>query len=193
MRIVLTYTFLPCSMTTSDLSSLLTDPFSSSSSPSSQYIVEWDTVSTFNSGSSGQPLGVASVNAYTVACTGCVSAITFPYNTATTPTATITYTGNSNTVLMLRAGVRVVIVTTDDHLPYTFVVADVQATTSSFTVQVGPLIFPSFPIPYTLHLSSQSDPTNPPSQPPSSPLITTPFFFHPSMHSFHPTTVGRSA
>ena len=100
-----------------------------------QYVVEWDTVSTFNSGSSGQPLGIASVNAYTVACTGCVSAITFAYNAATLPIATIIYTGNSNTVLMLRAGVRVVVVTTDDHLPSTFEVADVQATTTSFTVQ----------------------------------------------------------
>ena len=112
--------------------------------------MEWDTVSTFNSGSSGQPLGAASINAYTVACTGCVTAITFPYNTATTPTATITYTGNSNAVLMLRAGVRVVVVTTDDHLPYTFEVADVQATTSSFTVQVTRPFHPTLPTDHTL-------------------------------------------
>jgi len=95
------------------------------------YRVEWDTVSTFNSGPSGQALGGASVPAYTTVCDACVSKISFLYNTAS-PVVTVDYTGSADTVRQLQTGARVVIVTTDDHLPYSFVVADASASTTSF-------------------------------------------------------------
>jgi hypothetical protein len=104
-----------------------------------QYVVQWDTVSTFNSGLSGQALGAATVNAYSVLCKECVSSVVWVYTDAV-PTVTVTYavTGSESVGdirRQLRAGARVVIVTTDDHLPYTFTVADSQATTTSFRLQ----------------------------------------------------------
>ena len=110
--------------------------------------VEWDTVSTFNrcegglghastptaathapstrppppllphgSGPSGQALGGASVPALTTLCTACVREIAFQYNNAQ-PVVTVHYNGSADTVRQLQTGARVVVVTTDDHLPY---------------------------------------------------------------------------
>ena len=99
-----------------------------------QYLVQWDTVSTFNSGSSGQPLGAATVDAYSELCKACVQSIVWSYTDAT-PTVTVTYTGTLNNQRQLRAGARVVIVTTDDSLPYTFTVADSASSQTTFRVQ----------------------------------------------------------
>ena len=98
------------------------------------YNLEWDTVSTFDSGSSGSSLGSAEVPAYSYICQACVSDIEFSYDEAS-PVVTVHYSGSSDTVRQLQAGARVVIITTDDNLPYTFVVGATQPTSSVFTLE----------------------------------------------------------
>jgi len=102
----------------------------------SNFVVEWDLKSTFDSGYSGQAFGIASVPAYSVLCQRCVSAIDYGYNLAT-PTVRISYKGTKDSFLQLQTGVRVVIVTTDDMQPYTFVVANQppSSNTTEFFVQ----------------------------------------------------------
>lgn len=97
------------------------------------YIIEWDESSQFNSGLSGQAYGMATVPAYTQLCTSCVHSIEFAYN-AVDPTVLVGYAGNSDIAQQLMAGGRVAIVTKDDGVAYTFVVADHQANTTSFEV-----------------------------------------------------------
>jgi hypothetical protein len=96
------------------------------------FVVEWDTSGSFDSGLSGQALGMATVPSYVVLCTACVSAIEYGYNTVD-PTVVVTYAGDYSR--QLQAGVRVAIVTTDDYLPYTFTVGDTQSNATQFVLR----------------------------------------------------------
>lgn len=95
--------------------------------------VQWDTATSFTSGYSDAPVGSAAVPAFTVLCRLCVSTISFKYNTVN-PLVTVSYVGSSDILRQLQTGVRIVIPTADDGIPYTFTVADVQPTLTSFIV-----------------------------------------------------------
>jgi len=108
-------------------------PFFDGGSLTTNFVIEWDTVDTFDSGISKMALGSTSIPAYTLLCSACVSDILFYYNEEST-NVTITYQGTSDIVRQLQTGSRIVITTTDDELPYTFIVANATVTTSSFEV-----------------------------------------------------------
>jgi len=110
--------------------------------------IEWDTVSTFNSGPSLKALGHYEIPAYSVLCAACIQQIDFQYNTIN-PVVTISFaagSANVDIVRQLQTGSRIAIVTTDDNVPYTFVVAETQATTNSFTVRDVGLRQTTFPL-----------------------------------------------
>jgi len=65
--------------------------------------VQWDKVSTFDSGVSGDALGSASVNAFETLCTGCVFAIKFDYND-TDAEVKVEYYSDDDTMRRLKAG-----------------------------------------------------------------------------------------
>jgi len=96
--------------------------------------LQWDVVSTFNSGPSKTPLGQATIPAYDVLCSSCVSRIGFGYNHPDN-LVVVNYTGTSDIVRQLQSGARIVITTTDDNIPYSFVVGESTPTTTHFTLK----------------------------------------------------------
>jgi len=108
----------------------------------SNFQIEWDTVSSFDSGKTGA-LGIASIPAYKELCAYCVVKIDFPQNIVN-PTVTVTYdrvsvgsTGApvADIIRQLQTGSRIIIPTSDDGIAYTFVVADMTPTSSSFQLK----------------------------------------------------------
>jgi hypothetical protein len=95
--------------------------------------IQWDMSPNFNSGMSGAPLGSVSVPAFKYLCRSCVYGIDFNYY-ADNSTVTISYQGSPDIVRQLQTGARIVIPTTDDGIPYEFIVGAVAATTAQFSV-----------------------------------------------------------
>lgn len=63
----------------------------------------------------------------------CVDSIVFAYNTVN-PVVTVTYTGTGDNARQLQAGARIVIVTTDDNVPYSFTVGG-ESNSGQFTLR----------------------------------------------------------
>ena len=97
------------------------------------FVVEWDQSSTFNSGASRQATGMVTIPAYTLICSACVKSIDFLYNVVD-PQVEVAFDGSADNARQLQTGARIVIVTTDDNVPYTFTVGDSQANATVFTL-----------------------------------------------------------
>jgi len=99
--------------------------------------VQWDTAATFDSSPSGDSLGSVAIPAYSVICQSCVTSISFVYSA--NPTVVITYDDTIPTTTdrlrKLQTGYRVGIITSDDNVPYTFVIANASASATSFIVR----------------------------------------------------------
>jgi len=98
-----------------------------------KYNLEWDTSSSFNSGFSGKALGSVSIPAYDVLCRNCVDQINFDYHNASVDVV-VHYNGDQGTTRKLLTGERIIIVTTDDNIPYQFVVA--ASSTSPYFIKL---------------------------------------------------------
>jgi hypothetical protein len=101
----------------------------------SQFTVEWDTASTFdsNADNSKSPVGQMLVPAYTILCSACVTSIAFP-TSASSNESIVSYSGNIDSIRLLQTGTRVIILTTDDSIPYTFTVGETSGTLTYFAL-----------------------------------------------------------
>lgn len=97
--------------------------------------VEWDTRPSFDSNSdlSRSPIGRLVIPSYRVLCTACVTYIAFP-SASNGYLTVISYSGNATAVQLLKTGVRIAVVTSDDDVPYAFTVSDASPTLTSIVV-----------------------------------------------------------
>ena len=119
---------------------------SSSSVYHRSFKLEWDTVASFDSGSSNTSLGAVQLPAYVTLCRSCVSKIDFFTNLGDGNARIYYNTSSDNTIKLLTTGSRIVLPLTspEDNRPYLFEVANHIVSSNMIMVKYSGLRFLEF-------------------------------------------------